>query len=258
MLGFVLLPVAASATVTIAPTIVVIEGKRYGDVSLINTGENYASYQVSWVFYQMEEGTGYYEKIDKSLTEFDLTQHLALTPKRVTLGPSGVQKVRMGLRLKGEPPPPGDYRAHLQIQEVPKENIIQENTPGKKGSSVGVSVNVGFTIPVVYRVGQSDATADIGDVTTRVNKDSSKIEVLVPVKKSESKYGIIGNLMIYYGDKLVGQVKNANIFSEASHRTFVVPLNVRELSGGSLRIVYKDYNVSKNKIYAEKNVPVGQ
>jgi P pilus assembly chaperone PapD len=257
MLGLVLLPTAASATITIAPTIVVIEGKRYGDVSLINTGNNYASYQVSWTFYKMEEGTGYYEKTDKSLTDFDLTQHLALTPKRVTLGPKGVQKVRMGLRLKGEPPPPGDYRAHLNIQEVPQEKSAQENIPGKKGSNVGVSITVGFTIPVIYRVGQSDATAEIGNITTRINK-SSKIEAVVPITKSESKYGILGDLSIYYGDKVVGQIKNANIFSEVKARTFTVPLNVKELAGGSLRVVYSDYNIKKNKIYAEKSVPIGQ
>jgi P pilus assembly chaperone PapD len=256
LMGLAFLPGNANADLTITPTLVLIEGRsRFSDISVVNSGEVPATYQLDWVYYQMEESTGFYKKIDKSLTEFDLPAHLALTPKRMTLSGSTVQKIRMGLRLKGEPPPPGDYRAHLHIQEAPLE-VAQGANP-QKGASVGVKVNVGFTIPVVYRVGQSDATAQIGNVTTQINQNG-KIEVSIPVTKSGGNFGLLGNMSIYYDGKVVGQVKNANIFSEAKNRTFKVPLNVDKLSGGELRIVYRDFNAKKNLIFAEKKVPISR
>jgi len=253
VVGFTTLPVLASVTLT--PTLVIIEGRnRYADVSLINTSNEPGNYEVSWVFHKMDENTGFYQNVDKSLTDFDLTQHLALTPKRVALGAQAVQKVRMGLRLKDGPPPPGDYRAHLQFREIPQDAPAANET--QKGVKVGVKVNVGFSIPVVYRVGESDATGTIGDVRTEINQKLGKIAVVVPITRSESAYGLLGELVIYYKDDVVGRIRNANIFTEIRRRDFRVPLNINQLSGGNLRIVYKAFK--KDIVFAERIVSVGQ
>lgn len=249
---------STQAAITITPTLVVIEGRvRYADVNLVNTGDNVGSYDVGWKFYKMEDGTGSYIHTDKATTDFDLTQNIVFTPKRVTIGPKQPQKIRLGLRLKGEPPAPGDYRAHLLLKEAPKGTSRQESPTGR-GAKIGVNVNVGFSIPVVYRVGESDATVQIGDVRTQINKKSGRIEAVVPTIKSQSSYGILGRLEIYYNNDLVGQVKNANIFTEARKRTYTVPLRLEKLSGGTLRIVYKDFHKEKDVILAEKTVPIGK
>jgi hypothetical protein len=245
---------SASALV-ITPFLIVIEGRnRYADVAMVNDEDVIKNYEVNWKFYKMQEGTGNYLASETSTTEFDLTKNIVFTPKRAQLGPRSMQKIRLGLRIKGEPPPPGDYRAHLELREA---DLAGPDDPNQKGMRVSVNVNVGFTVPVVYRVGEPDVTAEIGDVTPRINPETKKIEVSVPVTLSESPYGVLGHLMIYYKGDKVGEIRNANIFPEARHRTFNVGLKAQQLSGGSLEVVLADYK-DKDKIYAQKTIPVGQ
>lgn len=250
----------SKANVTITPTLVVIEGRtRYADVSLINVTEAPHTYAIGWRYMKMVADDGSYENVDKSLTDFDLAQNIVFTPKRVTLEPQGLQKIRLGLRLKGEPPAPGDYRAHLELRDVGR--ALDNTTSGpeeKKGAAVGVKVNVGFSIPVVYRVGESTATPVIGTVTTGVDA-YGRPEIIIPVTKAGGEtFGILGRLQVVYNDKIVGEVKNANIFAESKGRTYKIPLSVEKLSGGTVRVIYRHYDVANDTIYAEKTIPVGQ
>ncbi len=261
MVPFLTLPVPASATLSITPLIGFFEGRtRYVDVNLINTSDKRQDYEVKWRFYKMIEETGLYEEVAGSTTEFDLSKHLVYTPKRMSLGPSQTQKVRLALRLNGEPPAAGDYRAHLEFKQATKKPSVPEpkEVNGKKGANIGISMNVGFSIPIVYRVGESNVTPVIGDVSTKVNPNSGVIEAFVDVSKGNSPYGILGNLQIFYGDIKIGEVRNGNIFPEVTKRRFVVPLSAKNLSGGSLRIVYKHYDSANKTVFAEKTVPIGQ
>lgn len=245
----------SASALTISPTLIVIEGRnRYADVALVNGEDTIENYVVGWKFYKMQEGTGRYQGSETSTTEFDLTKNIVFTPKRVQLGPKSVQKVRLGLRIKGELPPPGDYRAHLELREG---DVARPEDTNQKGPSVGIKVNVGFTIPVVYRVGEPDVTAEIGDVVPRINPETKGIEVSVPVTLSESPYGVLGHLIVYYKGEKVGEIRNANIFPEARRRTFNVGLKAQQLSGGSLEVVLMDHK-DKEKVYAQKTIPVGQ
>jgi len=259
-IGLTALAVPASASLSITPTIVVIEGReRFAEVHLVNPTNVVNSYEINWRFMRMEEGTGIYVNQDKSVTDWDLTKHIVYTPRRITIDPNTAQKVRLALRLGGEPPAPGDYRAHMEfMKSADKPAPIDETAPKKPTAkaNVGVKVNVGFSIPVIYRVGESDATAKIGNVTTTLK--GGKIYAIVPIAKSKSNYGIEGNIAVSYQDKVVGQVKNANIFSEIQGRTFEIPLSVEKLAGGNLQIVYKDFDTKKNKVYDQISVPISK
>lgn len=253
----------AGATLTITPTLVVIQGRdRYGDVSLVNSDDKPMTYDISWNYSKMEEGTGLYKNVETSLTEFDLPKHLVISPRRVTLPPNGVQRIRLGLRLNGEPPAPGDYRAHLLMQganqqKAPETKGTEKDPSQPSKAKVGVSINVGFSIPIIYRVGESTDVIEIGAVKTQVT-DKGKIEAVIPITKTKSTFGSLGSLMIYHNDQVVGQVRNANIFPEISSRTFKVGLTTDKLVGGSLKIVYENFDNKNKQILAEKTVPIGQ
>ncbi len=262
--SIIALPMIAVATpskanVTITPTIVVIEGRtRYADVNLINVTASPHTYAIGWRYMKMVGDDGSYENVDKSLTDFDLAQNVVFTPKRVTLEPQGLQKIRLGLRLKGEPPAPGDYRAHLELRDVGQASANEPNAGDKKGVSVGVKVNVGFSIPVVYRVGESTAVPVIGTVTTGLDAQG-RPEVVIPVTKAGGEaFGVMGRLQVVYNDKVVGEIKNANIFAESKGRTYRIPLNIPKLSGGTVKVIYRHYDAANDAIYAEKSIPVGQ
>jgi hypothetical protein len=248
----------AFATVTVTPMLALIEGRnRYADVNLINVSQKPESYAMSWKFMKMVEGSGAYDNVAASLTDFDLSKHIVMTPRRVTIEGGGMQKIRLGLRLNGEPPAPGDYRAHLELMQDSKPEMKTDQAFEKGQSIVGVHVNVGFSIPVIYRVGESDAVPSIGDITTRINPDTKSIEAVVPMARTGGPFGVYGHLKVFYNDKMIGEIKNANIFSEINNRTFMVPLT-ENLAGGTLKIVYKHFDPKDNTIFAEKSVPVGR
>lgn len=249
----------AHAGVTVTPNTLLIEGReRYTDLSLINASDAPNTYEMSWKFFRMEEGTGKYIALDAPTTGFNLADNIVYTPRRITLMPNKAQKIRLALRLKEEPPAPGDYRAHFVLREA---SDASSPSAGSKGAQVGVRIKVGFSIPVIYRVGESDATATIGSVKTRIGK-TGKIEAVIPVTKSKGPYGILGNLAVYHQangeEKQVAGLSNANIFPEITSRTFVLPLNITDLRNGSLHIIYRDRREDKNVIYAEKIIPVGK
>ncbi len=250
---------SALASLTITPTLLVIEGReRYADVNLINNSDKPQSYAIDWRFFRQAELEGNYLTSDKSVTDFDLTQNLVFTPKRVRLAPSDLQKIRLGLRLKGEPPAPGDYRAHLQLKETADQVDLRapQNPQAEGRTSVGVKINVGFSIPVIYRVGTPDVQAVIGDVKTQINPNTKQIELVIPAsrKPKESKFAILGHFRIYQGNTMIGEQKNANIFPEIEMRVFKVPLSVPALNNGAIKIVYLDYKSTEDKkaVLAEK------
>lgn len=248
----------AAASVTIAPTLVVIEGRsRFAEVNLINTSDKPESYELNWRFFKMQEGSGRYEEAAQSVTPFDLTQNIVFTPRRVTVEPKSAQKVRLGLRLKGEPPAPGDYRAHLEFAQKMDSSSSSRNQE-KKRLGAAVKIGVGVSIPVIYRVGDSDAKASIGDISMEINPKTNGIEILVPISRSQSNFSILGRLYVYYNDKVIGEVRNANIFPEISSRTFRIGVTEKNMSGGKLRVVLKDYDLKKDLTLAEKSIPIGK
>lgn len=266
----------AQAIISIVPTLVVIEGRdRFAEMTLINTGDKTITYDIEWRFYRMNEGKvpgdgqATYIDADSSLTEFDLTQNIVYTPRRVTLPPKEAQKVRLSLRLAGEPPPPGDYRGHLSFRQVKDPGnagppqVAPETPDGRRGFNTRVGVGVSISVPVIYRVGESDASASIGDIELNYNQSTSRIEARVPVSRSESAYGTLGSIKVYYkppggAETLVGEVRNANIFPEINHRLFTAALKTENLAGGSLRVSYQYFDEKKKRPhYDEKIFPVG-
>lgn len=259
-LAFALMAPPASASLSITPTLVTIEGRdRYADVHLVNPTDRTATYEIKWRFFEMQEGSGNYKARETSVTQWDLAKHLVFTPRRVTIEPQSAQKVRLGLRLAGEPPAPGEYRAHLEFMKIPDPTpILQADAERKEKAeaAVGVKVNVGFSIPVIYRVGESNASAKIGQVS--IKPENNKIEATVEITKPAGPYGIAGDLTLLHKGEVVGQVKNANIFPEIQTRVFNVPLTTNSISGGNLEIVYSDFNPKKKLVYDRKIMAVGQ
>ncbi len=268
-------PPPAHASFTVVPMIVIMQGRdKFAEVTLVNISDEIKSYELRWIFYKMDEGTGNYQSIDQSFTPFDLSQNIAFSPKRVTLKPQEPQKVRLALRLKGEIPPPGEYRAHLEFKlsksKPDSEDVTREETTNQadanaggeqaqKGIKVGLGVNVSYSIPVIYRVGEGDATGVIGDVKTGWNKNTKGVELYVDIVRT-GFFSAIGRLRIFYTppggqEYMFGEIKNANVFSEIKKKTLVVPTDIKDAKGGRFRLVY-DYveRGSKNVIFDEKIV----
>jgi P pilus assembly chaperone PapD len=255
----VLASVPAYADLTILPTRVVFEGRdRFGEVTLINTGKEAKTYELGWSYYKMQPETGTYERVEKSLTDYDLAQHIVISPRRVTLQPNEKQKIRLALRPAADTPP-GEYRAHL-VFRAQRDDKDGADTQGDGKAHVTINMNVGYSIPVFYSVGESDAGAVIEALTlTRAN--TGELLANIPVTRTGGAYSTHGYLEVYYtppgGEEyLAGEVSNAHIFPEISHRIFQVRMKDSDMHGGTMRIVYRHFDKDRKLVYDQKTFPL--
>lgn len=251
------------ANITITPTRLVFEdGDRFTNVTLVNTSDKTKTYNMGWEFFRMQEAGTPYKPVEKSLTEFDLSKHIMFTPRRVTLAPSGKQKIRLALRRPSEVPA-GEYRAHLFFKPVPDADTsaFETGKTGAQQSHAAVTINIGYSIPVIFRAGQSDVTAQIEGLSLERNENNNKLEAVIPMLRKGGPYGLLGHLYVYHQgadgkERKVGEISNAHMFPEIDQREMRVLFNTQDISGGNLRVVYKDYRKDNETIFDERTFPL--
>lgn len=254
---------AARAELLITPTMVAFDDKeRFEIVTLVNTSNEMKSYTIGLRYNKMRESGAIYDPVEKSVTDFDLGKHLTFTPKRITLMPGAKQRVRLALKRPSEPIPPGDYRVHLEFSSVPVDektfNAVKPNKEKKVGAVV--DIYVGFSIPVLLRVGQEDVKAGIEQIKFESTAEGGQ-QVQVPIQRQGGPYSLLGHLFVYQvtadgKEDLIGEVSNANIFPEVNRRVFKVVMNKKINPTGSIKVVYRNYDKQANQIFAEKVFPL--
>ncbi len=249
---------AAHANLGITPTIISFaDGERYKDITLINTSEETKTFQMSWRFFEMQETGASYEPVEKSLSEFDVSKHVFFTPRRVTIPAKGSQKIRMAFRRPAEVPE-GDFHAHLLFSPADNPQIDDEKTQDQSAAA-GVSVKVGYSVPVIVRTGDFQEGGKIGQIQI-ARSEKGALTVNVPISRVEGQHGLVGHLNVYHvpasgAEKLVGEVSNANIFPEVAQRLIPVTLQ-EEVSGGSLKLVLKSGTKDDETVFDEQTFPL--
>lgn len=250
--------IQAHADLLITPTRVVLnEGDRYATLTLVNPGDKPQTYEMGWRYFKMQEEGDTYKPTDKSVTEFDLTKYIMFTPRRVTLAPGAKQKIRLRLS-RPDNIPPGDYRGHFEFAGV-KEPEPQVSL-AKNAKKASVSINVGYTIPVVLRVGQPDVKITIDRVKFERNKVNGRLDAYVPLLRSGGPYGAMGYLYLIHvtsdgKEEVVGEIGNAHIFPEVNRRVVQVPLT-KDISGGKLKVVLYNFDTNNRFILAQNEFPL--
>ncbi len=155
--------------------------------------------------------------------------------------------------------PEGDYHTHLMFKALPD---VVDNTlvPLEKDrAEANVRINVNYTIPVVLRVGEPDFSASIGQLSVVRNPQSGALEAKIPVSR-EGNYSVLGWVKVYHVnadgvEEQVGEISNANIFSEIQERVLTSSI-LKEVSGGRLKVVLNYYDFDRNIVYAEREFPL--
>lgn len=248
----------ARADILITPTRVVFEGRdRFAHVVLANTSDSAQMYEINLVHMKMSEGSGTYQLLDEGFEAFDLSKYLVFAPKRVTLAAQSKQKVRLSLR-RPDNVPDGDFHVHLKFRSIPVPVLEKSLTEGQ--ASAQVSISISYTIPVVFRSGDVQESAVIGQIDMFRDVGTGKLNVSVPVTRGhDSKYGVLGYLLVYHSvngkEELVGEISNAHLFPEIDLRRFIVPLR-KDITGGELRVVLRHYDASRDIVYADRRFPL--
>ena len=244
---------SAQAELTIAPLSVEMANRnRTAEVHLMNTSNTTNTYRVEWRYMKMKED-GQYEALETSLTDFDIGKSIRVAPRQVTLRPGEKQTVRLSL---SRPPElaDGDYRAHLLFQS------IGETGPSSRGSggvTIGAKANLGFAVPVLYRVGELDARVKFEKVDFGQGENGRFMLVHL------TRTGLSGTTGEFEIKRInprdgVKKIRNralVNMFAEVNQRTFKVLLPDDVYSGDTLRIIYRNPKMDMVFSQAEITVP---
>ena len=102
----------------VAPTRVVLNGRRGTEVILNNIGDEIATYRISAELRRMSPD-GKLDDVDCANDQEKAAQEMILyAPRKVTLPPNQPQAIRLSARAP-EGLPDGEYRVHLLFRAVP-------------------------------------------------------------------------------------------------------------------------------------------
>lgn len=251
---------AAQGDLLITPRRVVFEGdKQSQELTLANTGQDTARYNVSFVQYRMAE-SGAFEQIEiPDSGQYFADKYLRFFPRSVTLAPNEAQVVRMQFRkLPGMQA--GEYRSHVYFRAVPKETALGDE---KLADSTAIGIRLipifGITIPVIIRIGQLDLNVQLTDINLDTKTDT--VPALAVTFTRNGDKSVYGDLTINWlpetgGDAVeVGVVRGIAVYTPNKIRRFNMQLRKPagvDYSRGKLVIRYQAPNDLKPEVYAEK------
>ena len=209
----------------VAPTRIVLDGRKGAEIILNNIGDEPATYRVSVDFRRMDEQGELEDVAQPTAADQTAADMIVYAPRRITLAPREPQAIRIAAR----PPqglPDGEYRIHLLFRAIPPATPVVQasaNAP-EKGLRFQLTPVYGVTIPVIVRLGNLQATAGIADVHLDRNGGNSNISLELTRNGSRSTFGEVRVLKAGVKDPIALQ-KAVAVYTEVGRRHVSVPVN---------------------------------
>ena len=209
----------------VAPTRIVLDGRKGAEIILNNIGDEPATYRVSVDFRRMDEQGELEDVAQPTAADQTAADMIVYAPRRITLAPREPQAIRIAAR----PPqglPDGEYRIHLLFRAIPPATPVVQasaNAP-EKGLRFQLTPVYGVTIPVIVRLGNLQATAGIADVHLDKNGGNSNISLELTRNGSRSTFGEVRVLKAGVKDPIALQ-KAVAVYTEVGRRHVSVPVN---------------------------------
>lgn len=185
-------PAHAAGDLLVAPTRIVLDGRRGTEVILNNIGTEEATYRISLELRRMND-IGRLE--DVTVEGANDTEKAALAviryaPRRVTLPPNQPQSIRIGLQPMDNLPD-GEYRAHMLFRAIPKAQPVSETVDAGNGLKIQLIPIYGITIPIIVRKGNLEATAALANVKLATDNEGPTLQFDLTRKGARSVFGEI-------------------------------------------------------------------
>ena len=221
------LPVSANAGVgdlLVAPTRVILDGRRGTEILLNNIGDEPATYRISVEFRRMTADGNLEDVAAPTPQEQAAADMIIYAPRRITLAPNEPQSIRLAAR----PPsglPDGEYRVHLLFRGIPPANPVAV-TPAEqpKGLQFQLTPIYGVTIPVIVRLGNLQATAAISNVALAKSDGKATIDLDLTRSGTRSTFGEVRVLKAGVKDPIAVQ-KGVAVYTELSTRHISIPVD---------------------------------
>lgn len=210
----------------VAPTRIVLDGRKGAEVILNNIGEEPATYRISVEFRRMNEDGTLADVSEPSAEEKAAEDMIVYAPRRVTLAPHQPQSIRIAARAP-QGLADGEYRVHMLFRAIPPANPVADRAAAgdsPKGVHFQLIPVYGVTIPVIVRLGNLQATAGIANV--RLEKAAGKPVVDLDLDRSgtRSTFGEVRVLKAGVRDPIASQ-KAVAVYKEIGVRHVSVPLD---------------------------------
>ena len=209
----------------VAPTRVVLDGRRGTEIILNNIGDEPATYRISVEFRRMTPDGTLVDVSDPNAEEKAAADMIVYAPRRVTLAPHQPQSIRIAAR-----PPQGladgEYRVHLLFRAIPKPIPVasRDAQSGASGLSFQLIPVYGVTIPVIVRLGNLEAQAAISNVELEKKDGKSLISLDLSRSGERSTFGEVRVLKAGVKEPIALQ-KGVAVYTEIGSRHVAIPLD---------------------------------
>lgn len=217
-------PASAAGDLLIAPTRVVLDGRRGTEVILNNIGTEEATYRITLELRRMND-RGRLDDVDPvSATEAEKSaiSIIRYAPRRVTLPPNQPQSIRVGLQPT-ETLPDGEYRAHMLFRAIPKAAAADAVLDAGGGLNIQLIPIYGISIPIIVRKGNLEATAALSNVRMGADNEGPTLEFDLSRTGDKSVFGEIHVTKPGVAEPIT-VAKGIAIYPEVASRSVSLPM----------------------------------
>jgi P pilus assembly chaperone PapD len=223
----------------VAPTRIVLDGRKGAEVILNNIGEEPATYRVSVEFRRMTEKGELVDVTTPTDADKKAEDMIVYAPRKVTLAPREPQAIRIVARAP-QGLPDGEYRVHMLFRAIPPATPVVQ-TPGEqpKGVQFKLTPVYGVTIPVIVRLGNLQASAAIANVQLEKKDGAPAIGLDLTRQGTRSTYGEVRVLKAGYKDP-IALMKGVAIYTEVGkrHVSLLLPESSKAAASGQVTVEY--------------------
>jgi hypothetical protein len=214
----------------VAPTRIVLDGRRGTEVILNNIGSEVATYRITVELRRLTR-EGRLADVETPTEAEKLAQQMILyAPRRVTLPPSQPQSIRLSARAPAGIAD-GEYRVHMLFRAVPppRPQVAQQKM---EGVAFQLTPIYGVTIPVIVRLGNLEAKAGLANI--RKVTDEGKPAVALDISRSgdRSTYGEIRVLKAGVADP-IALIRGVAVYTELGQRSVTIPIDPKFVAQAS-------------------------
>jgi hypothetical protein len=236
----------------VAPTRIVLDGRKGAEIILNNIGEEPATYRISVEFRRMLADGTLEDVVELADADKAARDMIVYNPRRVTLAPNQPQSIRISAR----PPkglPDGEYRVHMLFRAVPPPTPVTDQAAQQaKGVSFKLIPIYGVTIPVIVRLGNLAVQAAISDVRVERREGKPTIALQLSRSGSRSTFGDIRILKSGVKDPIAIQ-RAVAVYTDVTRRAVSIPVadSFKGQLAGPVTVQYVETFADGSKTLAE-------
>ena len=219
----------------VAPTRIVLDGRRGTEIILNNIGDDVATYRISVELRRMTPEGRLVDVAEPNIAEKAAQEMILYAPRRVTLPPNQPQAIRLSARAP-QGLADGEYRVHLLFRAIPAPRPAVPAGTKVEGVAFQLIPIYGVTIPVIVRLGNLEAKAGLANI--RKVTDDGKPAIALDISRvgDRSTFGEIRVLKAGVANP-IAVVRGVAVYTELGQRSVTVPIDPAQLADASGQVI---------------------